>query len=166
MRLLSLLFLFLLCTCGPAQIHAQKVMLFEQLTSSKSDRVYEGEMLKFRLKGDKFWQEGYIREMRPDIQALVINDRFIMLDEIETIHQGKTAFSTVGYSLMTFGVSWSVYGLVGYNTDGDPTTNYSNRDLFTTATAFGTGFLINKLFGQKKYRTGKYKRLRVVDTTF
>jgi len=166
MRYLPLLFLLLLCTCGPAQMSAQKVMLFEQLTSSKSDRVYEGGYLKFRMKGDKFWQEGYIREMRPDIQALVINDRFIMLDEIDTIHRGKTPFAAVGYSLMTFGVAWSAYGLVGYNTDGDPTTSYSRRDLFTTATSVGTGFLINKLFGQRKYRTGKYKRLRVIDTSF
>jgi hypothetical protein len=162
MRLITLLLLTLLCTCA----RAQKVLIFEQLTSSKADRVYEGETLKFRLKGDKFWQEGYIREMRPDIQALVINDRFIMLDEIDVIHQGSTAAAAAGYSLMAFGVGWSAFGLVGYNTDGDPSTQYSNRDFLTTATSVGVGFVVFKLFGQKKYRTGKYKRLRVIDTSF
>jgi len=141
-------------------------MLFERLTSSKSDRVYEGEFLKFRMKGDKFWQQGPIREMRPDIQALIINDRFIMLDEIDTVHRGKTAGAAVGYSLMTFGLGWSIWAGIGYNTDGDPSTQYSRGDLVTSLTAFGSGFLINKLLGQRKYRTGKYKRLRVVDTSF
>lgn len=162
MRLLPLLLLLLCCT----GVRAQRVMLFEKLTSSKSERIYEGEQLKFRMVGDKFWQEGTIMEMRPDIQSLVINDRFIMLDEIETIHRGKTAAAAVGYSLMAFGLGWSAFGLVGYATDGDPTTQYSQRDLMTTLTSVSTGFLLNKLLGQRKYKTGKFKRLRIIDTSF
>lgn len=141
-------------------------MLFEKLTNSKSERVYEGERLKFRMAGDKFWQEGSIMEMRPDIQALVINDRFILLDEIETIHRGNTAAAAAGYSLMAFGLGWSAFGLVGYNTDGDPNTQYSRRDLMTTLTTVSSGFLLNKLLGRKLYKTGKYKRLRIIDTSF
>ncbi len=162
MRLFTLLLLVLFCTC----VRAQKVLLFEKLTASQSDRIYEGERLKFRLKGDKFYQEGFIREMRPDIQALIINDRYIMLEEIDIVHRGTTAGAAVGYSLMTFGVGWSFWALVGNGTDGDPLTNYENRDLMISLTSIGTGFLINKFLGQRKFRTGKYKRLRVVDTSF
>ncbi len=162
MRLLTLLFFVLVCT----GVRAQRVLLFEKLTASQSERVYEGERLRFRMNGDKFYQEGFIREMRPDIQALVINDRFIMLEEIDIIHQGKTFGAAAGYGLMTFGAGWSFWGLIGNATDGDPLTRYENRDLMVSLTSIGTGFLINKLFGQKKFRTGKYKRLRVVDTSF
>lgn len=162
MRLLTLLLILSICTC----VSAQRVLLFEKLTSSKSDRMYEGERLKFRLKGDKFYQEGLIREMRPDIQALVINDRFVMLDEVDLIHRGNTFGAAGGYSLMTFGVGWSFWSLVGNATDGDPLTRYESRDLMVTLTSVGTGFLIKTLFGQRKFRTGKYKRLRVVDTSF
>ncbi|MFK8164165.1 MAG: hypothetical protein AB8H12_17095 [Lewinella sp.] len=156
---------FLLFIFSPL-LPAQRVMLFEKLTSSQSDRVYEGERLKFRMKGDKFYQEGPIREMRPDIQALVINDRYIMLDEIDIIHRGKTFGAAAGYSLAAFGAGWSFWSLVGNATDGDPLTKYENRDLMVSLTSIGTGLLINKLFGQKRYRTGKYKRLRIVDTSF
>lgn len=155
-------FLFALTPFLPAQ----KVMLFEKLTASKSERVYEGEWLKFRMKGDKFYQEGPIREMRPDIQALVINDRYVMLDQIDVIHRGKTFGAAAGYGLATFGVGWSFWGLVGNATDGDPLTKYEDRDLMISLTSIGTGLLINQLFGQRKYKTGKYKRLRVVDTSF
>lgn len=160
--LLTLLFLSVLCTCA----RAQKVLLFEKLTSSSSERLYEGELLKFKMKGDKFWQEGPIREMRPDIQALVINDRFIMLDEIDTVDQGTTAAGIAGYSLMTFGVGWSFWALVGNYTDGDPLTRYENRDLMTSLTSIGTGFLLTQVLGKKRFKIGKHKRLRVVDTSF
>lgn len=162
MRLFTLLLFTLLGTC----VSAQKVLLFEKLTSSKSERLYEGDLLKFRMKGDKFWQSGRMMELRPDIQALVINDRFIMVDEIDSVHQGRGLGAAVGGSLMTFGVAWSGIGLVGYATDKDPTTNLESRDLLITATSLASGFLIYKLFGQKKFKTGKYKRLRVVDTSF
>ena len=163
MRLiLPLLLVAFLCTC----VRAQKVLLFEKLTASQSERLYEGEMLKFRMKGDKFWQEGPIREMRPDIQALVMNDRFIMLNEIESVHQGATAGKVVGLSLMAFGTSWSFWSLAGNYTDGDPMTRYESRDLMISLTSIGTGFLIQQLLGKKRFKPGKYKRLRVVDTSF
>lgn len=160
--LLTLLFLTVLSTC----VRAQRVLLFEKLTSSSSERMYEGEMIKFRMQGDKFWQEGPIREMRPDIQALVINDRFIMLDEIEVIHQGSTFAGAAGYSLMAFGAGWSFWSLAGNYTDGDPMTRYESRDLMVTLTSVGTGFLLSRVLGRKRFKTGKYKRLRVVDTSF
>lgn len=170
MRLITLFLILSFCTStfGTLSSHlsAQRVLLFEKLTSSQSDRMYEGERLKFRLKGDKFYQEGPIREMRPDIQALVINDRFVMLDEIELINRGKTFGAAAGYGLITFGAGWSFWSLAGNYTDGNPLTKYESRDLLITLTSVGTGFLINKIFGQRKFRPGKYRRLRVVDTSF
>lgn len=158
------LFLFaLLCATG---VQAQRVMLFEKLTSSQSERVYEGELLRFRMEGDNFWQEGYIREMRPDIQALVINDRFILLDEIDAVYRGSTLANGVGYSLVTFGAGWSVFAALGYATDKDPTTSYSGDDAMVTVTSVGLGYLLIKLLGQRKFRTGKFKRLRIVDLDF
>ena len=147
-------------------LSAQRVLLFEKLTVTRSERLYEGDPLRFKLKGDKFWQEGYIREMRPDIQALVINDRFIMLDEIAVVHRGSTLAAGAGYGLITFGLGWSVWGLLGYNLDDDPDTQYSTGDLLVTATAAGLGYGLVKLLGQRRFRTGKYKRLRIVDLNF
>lgn len=159
-------FLFvLLLTLGPCA-PAQKVLLFEKLTDSKSDRLYEGEALRFKMRGDNFWQEGYIREMRPDIQALVINDRFILLDEIAVVDRGSTLAAVAGYGLLTFGVGWSAFALVGYATDRDPETSYSGFDATVSGVAIGSGLLLTQLLGRKRFRPGKYKRLRIVDTSF
>ena len=160
-------FLFLLLTtflCTGAS--AQRIMLLEKVNKASSERIYEGETLRFRLEGDKFWQNGFIREMRPDIQALVINDRFIMLDEINAIHRGSTFGKAAGLSLMTFGTVWTVIGAIGYNTDGDSSTQLSGPEIATGAAAFGLGYAINKLFGQKKFKPGVSKRLRIIDVSF
>ncbi|MBB4080099.1 hypothetical protein GGR28_002729 [Lewinella aquimaris] len=162
MRLILLLFLGLLCTRVPAQ----KVLLFEKLTDSKSQRMYEGDLLRFKLKGDDFWQEGYIREMRPDIQALVINDRFVMIEEIAVVHRGGTIATQLGYGLMTFGAGWSVFAALGYSTDKDPTTSYTTDDALVTAVSVATGFALLKVLGTRKFRTNKYRRLRIVDISF
>jgi hypothetical protein len=162
MRVLLFLLLILPCTC----VRAQRVLLFEQLTESKSPRLYEGDVLKYKLKEEKYWREGYIREMRPDIQALVINDGFVMLDDIAVVHRGNTIATPFGLGLITFGVGWSTFALVGYNTDGDPETQYSGFDAAVSGTAIGAGLLLWKLFGTRRFRPGKYKRLRIVDTSF
>jgi len=162
MRLTLLLLLVVFCTC----LSAQKVLLFEKLTASKSERIYEGDYLRFKMKGDKFWQEGYIREMRPDIQALVINDRFIVLDEIALVDRGTTIAARIGIGMVTFGVAWSGFALVGYSLDGDSTTSYSTGDALVSATSIAAGFAVFKLLGQRRFRPGKYKRLRVVDLSF
>ncbi|MEL6141429.1 MAG: hypothetical protein AAFU67_07405 [Bacteroidota bacterium] len=142
-------------------------MLFEEANKSKADRMLEGESITFRMQGDNFWQSGLITELRPDIQAMIINERYIMLEEIETVRfSGSRLANGVGYSLMTFGLGWSAFALIGYNTDGDPETQYSNSDLGVTLVAFGTGFLLRKLFANRKYKLSKRKRLRVVDLTF
>ncbi len=163
--LVWLLPLFLLLWPGDA-VHAQRVLLFEKLTASKSDRVYEGDALRFRLKGDKFWQQGYIREMRPDIQALVINDRYVLIDEIEAIHLGTTVAAKLGLGLITFGAGWSFFAAVGYAVDRDPSTSYSGTDALVTAVSVGTGFLLFKVLGTRKFKPGRYKRLRIVDLSF
>ena len=164
---LRLLLVLTLCTCVRApEVLGQRVLLFEQLTKSKSARVGEGDRLRFRLEGDNFWQEGYIRELRPDIQAIVINDRFIMLDEIEVIDLGGTLAGVAGIGLMTFGASWSVFALVGYNTDGDPSTQYSGLDATVTGVSVAAGFALWKLLGQRRFRPGKTRRLRIVDLNF
>jgi hypothetical protein len=163
---MRLFLLLLLLIIGGTCVRAQRVLLFEKLTESKSERLYEGDVLRYKLKEEDYWREGYIREMRPDIQALVINDGFVMLDDIAVVDRGTTFAAKAGLGLITFGVGWSAFALIGYNTDGDPNTQYSGGDAAVTATSVATGFLLWKILGTRRFKPGKYKRLRIVDVTF
>jgi len=160
------IFICLLVISGTS-LSAQRVLLLERTGQTKSDRLSEGDELTFRMRGDKFWQQGLISELRPDIQAMVINDRYIMLEEVDALKFSGSRFANgVGLSLITFGVGWSAFAVVGYNTDGNPETNYGQFDLAVTLTAVGTGFLLRRLFASRKFRLNKRRRLRVVDLTF
>lgn len=148
-------------------LSAQRVLLLERANQSKSERLMEGDEITFRLRGDKFWQSGNIAELRPDIQAMVINDRFIMLEEIESLRFPGSRFgSGIGLSLITFGAGWSAFALVGYATDGDETTAYSATDMSVTLTTVGTGLLLRQIFSRKKFKVNDRRRLRIVDLTF
>lgn len=164
MRYLTLFLLLFFITTGSA--NAQKVMLMEKVGASTSQRIFEGQALKWRMKGDKFWQQGVVTEMREDIQALIIKERFIFLDEIDAIHLGDTFGKIAGYSIMTFGASYTIIGLIGYNTDKDPETQISSGELMVGAGSLAAGFLIKTIFGDKKFRLGKNKRLRIIDISF
>lgn len=127
----------------------------------------EGDGLTFRMKGDNFWQSGQITELRPDIQAIVMNERFILINEIEALRLNGSGFlNYAGLALMTFGVSWSAFALVGYATDGDPSTSYGAYDVTISATTIVSGFLLRKLFARKKMKLNERNRLRIVDLNF
>ena len=162
-----LLLLTLLFTIATTHLSAQRVLLLEKYGQSKSQRLVEGDGLTFRMKGDNFWQSGVITELRPDIQAIVMNERFVMIDEIEALRLSGSGFANyAGLTLMTFGAGWSFFGLVGYPLDGNPETNYGTFDLTITATAVASGFLLRQLFARKKMKLNKRNRLRIVDLTF
>lgn len=164
-RMITLLtLLFVLTDAGLA---AQRVLLLERARSSQARKIVEGDQLTFRLKGDKSWQSGFITELRPDIQAIVMNERFVMIEDIDALRTAGTPFlSNFGLSMIAFGVGWNVFALIGYPTDGDPTTNYSSFDTIVGATAVAGGFALHRLFVRKKIKMNGRNRLRIVDLNF
>ncbi|PHI19625.1 hypothetical protein CEQ90_12190 [Lewinellaceae bacterium SD302] len=163
----NLLLLLIFFTLGQSLLYGQRVLLLEKAGQNQSQKLYEGDGLTFRMKGDNFYQEGMISELRPDIQAMVINDRFILLNEVESLRfEGSGILNYAGLSLMTFGVGWSLFAAAGYAVDGNPETSYSGFDLTVSATSFATGFLLRKLFARRRFKLNDRKRLRVVDLSF
>lgn len=165
--MIKYLLLGLILVIWSGEVSAQRVLLLERSGQSKPQKLMAGDGLTFRMKGDKFWQEGIISELRPDIQAMVINDRFIMIDEVEALRfSGSGLLNYAGLSLITFGAGWSFFALVGYATDGDPSSSYSGFDATVTGTTVATGFLLRKLFARKKFKLNDRRRLRIVDLSF
>ncbi|MEO1653405.1 MAG: hypothetical protein AAFU64_07670, partial [Bacteroidota bacterium] len=69
------------------------------------------------------------------------------------------AQTTIG----SFGLAWSGFALVGTLTDGDPDSNYRWSDAMVTGTSLLIALTLPKLFGTKKVKFGKRKRLRKID---
>ena len=145
---------------------AQRVILIEKAGSARTQKIYEGQYLNFRLQGDDIWYEGDIMNLRVDQNLIEFGDRYVELDKIEALRRPKGWSQALGYSLLTFGVSWSGFALVGKLTDGDPETHYDGRDAIISGVSMGLGFGLSQLFRYKVYRFGKNRRLRMVDISF
>lgn len=158
--------ILLLCLAGPAALSAQKYLQIETRGKARTEKFPVGAYLRYQVRGDDFFSEGELLDLLPESQTLVFDDRYVSADRIETLLFDRPFAKAATYSLYTFGVGWSAFALVGYNTDGDPDTQYSLGDAIVTATSIGLGFIIQKAFFQKKVRLGKKKRLRLIDTTF
>ncbi len=147
-------------------LSAQQILLLERAGSAKPKKIFAGQSIDYRLQGEEYWLTGEIEELREDRQLIVLEDRYIVLKEIESLRFYRPYARPIGIGLITFGVGWSAFGLIGYNTDNDPTTKYSTGDAITSATAIGLGFLLPRLLGTKKVKLGGSRRLRIVDVTF
>lgn len=151
---------------GSYALVGQKIMLLERAGSPRSKRIYIGDFMQYRVVGNDFWSKNEIYDFQLDNQLIVFEDRYVDLKNIEAIRFPRPFAKPLGISLVTFGVGWSAFAAIGYNTDGNPDTQYSAGDAIVTATSVGLGLLIPKLFGANKVKLGKKRRLRIVDVTF
>lgn len=160
------LLLCLLLAAGPVLLSAQKYLQIETSGKARTQKFSTGAYLVYQVRGDDFFSQGELIDLLPESQTLVFEDRYVSADRIEALRFERPFAKAATYSLYTFGVAWSAFGLIGYNTDNDPSTQYSVGDAIVTATSLGLGYLIQKTLFQRKVRLGKKKRLRLIDTTF
>jgi hypothetical protein len=161
------LYLFV-CFLTVSTLSAQRVLLIEKLNSAHTTKLYVGDYIQYQLVGEKDWYGERIYDLRDDTQALVFPDRYVAIEDIAMLRQGKPWARNIGMMLITFGVSWSGFALLGTATDGDPETGYRSSDAIVTGVAAGTGLLLPVLFGTRRLRFGEGHRLRlrILDISF
>lgn len=160
--------LLLLCFCcllAPA-LRGQRILLIEKQNSARTQKLFEGDYIQYRLAGDQQWYAGAIRELRPDVQLIAFDDRYVDLSNMTMLRRDRGWARPLGITLGTFGVAWSAFAAIGTATDGNPDTNYRWSDLAVTGTSLGLGLLIPTLFGARKIRLGDRHRLRIIDISF
>jgi hypothetical protein len=165
---MRLLLLFsLLCLLAPS-LQGQRILLIEKRNSAQTRKLFIGDYIQYQLAGEEAWQEGEIRDLRYDLQLIVLDDRYVDISKVGMLRWQPGWAQPIGISLLTFGVSWSGFAFIGTLTDGDPNTRYRWSDLGVTLTSAGLGLLIPTLFGNRRLRLGDRgrHRLRIVDITF
>lgn len=162
---LVVLSLFLFCTSAGGCL-AQIAVQFERYGYDETLKFFRGDEFSYQLREDDIWRTDPIQEIRPDINSLVLANRYISLDQIERINLGKDGFTQgSGIALQTFGAGWALFGLVGYAVDGDPNTRFGTGDAIVSLGSIATGFLLTKL-ANRKITLSPNKRLRIVDLNF
>jgi hypothetical protein len=164
MRYLLLLALFL--TLCISQISAQKVIQIERYGRAKTEKIFIGEGIEYRLKGSKDWRYAVVEDINVEQNLIVLADRYLKPDSIDALRYYRSYSQKLGLQVMTFGVAWSGFALVGTAVDGNPETKYRLSDGIVTASSIAAGFGIAQLLKYRKIKFGKRKRLRLLDITF
>jgi hypothetical protein len=166
--LLRLFLCFTLFSCLNWCLSAQRVILVEKRNSPRTQKIFAGDYIQYRLIDDEQWYTGQIEELRPDQQLIGFEDRYVAISGIRQMRRGRPGAQRLGIMLGTFGVAWSGFAAIGTATDGDPDTRYQWSDAAVTGIAGGLGLLLPALFGNQKTRVGpdQRRRLRIVDISF
>lgn len=161
-----ILLLALLSTFFISNSLAQKVIQIERYGRAKTEKIFIGEGIEYRLKDGKEWRYAVIEDINVEQNLIVLADRYLDPEKIDAFRYYRPYSQKLGLQVMTFGVAWSGYALIGTAVDGNPDTKYRLSDGIVTASAIAAGIGIAKLLKYKKIKFGKRKRLRLVDITF
>ena len=153
---LSLVFLSL-STC----LYGQKFVQMEKYGTLKVKRYYVGETLTFRLEGDKYWYTDVIRDILPEDDLIVFENRAVKVKDITFLKSFHNAAWSKGIAmkLYIFAGGWLVFNFGGLPLGG----TLSALTWQVPALAVATGFIIRTLFRSKKYKIGKRRWLRLLD---
>lgn len=142
----------------------QKVLQLEKIGKVATTKIYLGESIYIRSKDDpKYWFKGTLTDVMVEGQAIVFDDRVIVLKDIIAIkRRKKSSLNSVGKGLQVSAPVPAAYEVI-YGTINPP-IEWESLAIFSGGTfLLGT---IMRLFPPKQYKMGKKYRLRVLDLTF
>ncbi len=158
----AFLFPALLLLLLPSFLVAQKVLLIEKYGKAKTKKIYVGDEISYRLKGENGFRLGYIEDLRTDTNLIVLGRGYLSLEQIDAFQYDLRAPRIIGTTFMVFGLSWSFFAGVADLANLGYT--YSASDAIVSGTSLALGFTISR-FKKKTIRFGKRRRLRIVDLT-
>lgn len=147
-------------------VWGQKVLQIERYGKARTEKIFIGEELNYKLKGEKEWRQGYIEDFLVDEKLIVFGDRYVKIDEIAAFRNYRPWTKAAKLTFFWFGTGWSLFAAVGTWTDGDPSTHYRWSDAFVTGTSWFLAFVIPTVFKYRVIKFGTRKRLRLLDLRF
>ena len=149
-----------------SNLNAQKVLQIEKYGKAKTEKLYIGQFVTYKVKDDDAWRDAYIEDLLVDQNVVQLGPIYVNIDDIEAFRWKRGFSKKAGNSLMIFGISWSGYAFIGTATDGRDDTQYRWSDAIVTGTSVLLGWILPKTFKYRTVRFGKRKRLRILDLEF
>ena len=159
------LFVILCCSFSYSSLFAQKVLQIERFGKAKTEKIFIGQAVTFQLKeqGEPTWYTAVVEDLFVEDSVVLLGPRYIHIKNIDALKYDRGWTKVANRSLLTFGLSWSGFAFVGTLTDNNPDTNYRWSDAAVTGTSLLIALALPKLFGTKKIKFGKRKRLRMLN---
>ena len=138
----------------------QKVISIEKRNVVKPIKYFEGDQLIYKIIDHQNWQKGVIRSIDVNQNIIAIDDHLVSIDSISHIRRNRSFAKYLGRSLVSFGGSWLVYGLLasaGGHYDLDTDT------FVVSGSSIALGLLFEKIFYKRTIAIGKRYRIRLLD---
>lgn len=162
--ILSSLLLFCFFSFSPA-LFSQKVLQIEKYGKAKTEKIFIGQPLTFQIQelGEPVWYTAVVEDLFVKDSVVLLGPRYIHIKNIEALKYDRGWTKVANRSLLTFGLSWSGFAFIGTLTDNDPNTSYRWSDAAVTGTSVLLALAIPKVFGTRKIKLGKRRRLRMLN---
>lgn len=156
-------FFTLLLTIGFIPLFGQKMLLLERANNAKPTKMYIGDNLYYRLKGEEdYWYNRTITDMLPEKNTLLLDNFAVPLGDISQLKvRRKGIWRIAGGTLFTFGASLALATTIAalYN---DKDTNYGALYATSVGSA-GIGFFLNT---KRTLQLDQKHRLRIIEIQF
>lgn len=156
-----IILLVLLCSNWAS---AQKILQLEKKNRVKTTRFYEGDIVRYRMKGDEnYWYERTITDILPESKTLMLDNFAVKSDSIAVLKVPRKApVRLLAGVFLTFGASLALSVTVGR-------VVFQDKDIMTpelyalSGVSAGAGFATGS---SKKIRLGNKYRLRMIEIRF
>ena len=141
---------------------AQEVLLLEVKNQVEAYRYVPGDVLIYRAKESKEWQQRTIIRFIPESNLIIFDDGMVNLNEIGYVQRHNYIAKGAGKLLAGFGGAWLLFGgILGVAGKED----FTWTTLAIGAAGIGLGQLFIHVAGKRNYKMDKYNRLRLIDIT-
>jgi hypothetical protein len=157
-----LLLLFLTIFSYGLQAQNPKFLVLDRYTT-KRIKLYEGDAIWVKLKGEDFKMKDYIKQLKDSTLVLGKRDQEIPLNDIEAFY-----FHRTGWQMLSGGLGYIGAGFV-FSAAVHPLIRDAQYDQKEAATIGLTALALSqvvKLFHRKKYHIGPNTRVRIIEVRF
>lgn len=147
-------------------LKAQKVLQIEKYGNPNTTKIFIGQSVTYRLKGDELWRFAYIEDILIEENTILLGNRYVNVESIDAFRYEKRFAKAASTSLFLFGAAWSGFAAVGTATDGNDATRYQWSDAIVTGSSWLLALISGKFLRYKTIKFGKRKRIRLLDISF
>lgn len=155
---LGLLFLML----SSSTLFAQRTLMLEQMIEVRPLKIYEGQTIWVKRKTIKEWTKVKIEKLMEAEDVILTDNGMIHKDEITHVRFPREFVRFLSKALKVAASGVLVSGGLGA-LSSNPVSIVGVITL--SATSYGLGWLIKKIWEYKVYKIGKKNRLRIIDLT-
>jgi hypothetical protein len=156
--------LLFFCCLSAKTLIAQRYLQIEKINSTKLHRLGEGSLISYKLKEKgSMWKTEEISRIIPENNIIITPNGMVKISDIDKVRFERYWTKAYQASTYTFGAGWLFWNGVGILLKEE---KFTKSDLIIVGAAFGSGFLVRKLFKYKVFNTNARHRLRLIDLNF